>query len=301
MTREKFLENFYKIYEKNNENIFISSVPYPLIMAKNKNIAVGMGITPDTLMGIRFCEEKKVFIRQTGDELMYECEAEKLASYDGEDWSREIFLLLARFIKKTDMCGMQILFHCDCNDEFKNYFLAAAVGFCKCFLPKKNIAEILEYIMPKKMDFADKITLLCPKNTCFFETGEELSGYSFEDEYKIIIAKTKKHMKKDSRAEEDKNFEKPSGFKGLSEFIKKGAEESLKSCKNSEYTAMLYNEAKKYAEFVGIYKDCGVYAFIRDAEVDEFVRKTGEEYEKKAGSKPEFYICNSSQASFEKM
>ena len=90
-------------------------------------------------------------------------------------------------------------------------------------------------------------------------------------------------------------FLKSGNLAGFGELVKQSAVEYMSLIgKEAKNTELLFQIASPNTTVCGIYKERGIYAIIADTDVDNFINKVGSLYEKKAGKKPEFYICASS-------
>lgn len=81
------------------------------------------------------------------------------------------------------------------------------------------------------------------------------------------------------------------------EILTQSAEELLKAVgKPAEKVKKMFEISAALSAGCGIYRNKGIFAIVRNGEVDQFVDMVGHLYEKKAGTKPEFYICSSSES-----
>lgn len=351
MTGEVFSDNFQKVYAGKNEKPYIFKAAYGLLMlgeaiSEVERRVIGIGITPDTLIGIRLCREDIFYLRELDSEVMYECRRTELGVYRENNWAKDIFHLIGRLTKSINAAGAQILFYKEGKkEEFESYSAAAAIGFSDIFCKSLNPAALLGVILPDNINFADNakelISLEAAKDRFAFVENQipiylpaSLSGYKIiivltgekpfkNPDFKRVLDRMKEtgrgevssfsHISRDeiglyrdlpeyylalfARNESERITAGAEALKRgdinlFGDIVKQSGKEYLAAAgKSSSNIELLFEFASEISYVCGIYKNRGVFAVVADGEVDKFVAGVGEMYEKKAGSKPEFYIC----------
>lgn len=324
MNGDTFYETFYKVYGESDDRLHVFKLAHSMLVlgeaaASEGRRVIGLGITPDTFIGIRLCSDGSFYLRETDSEIMYDCEKNKLFAYRENDWAKNLFHILGRLCGSINISGAQVLFHKECGADFANYAAAVCYGFSKIFCSDITAAEILSMILPGNADFAEnarQLLSLDSQKGRFSLIENRVPVYIFPgmDDYMTVLALTGekafadpiKRAEQSGMTDEIKAFEeeenrrvtvgaallKKGDTEGFGRIVKKSAEEYLELAqKHSEKVKMLFKCAAALSDICGIYENRGIFSFVHKDVVDEFVDTLGAEYEKKAGTKPEFYIC----------
>lgn len=304
-----FRETFSKVYGESSEKIYIFKIAYGMIMlgeAVSESVGriIGTGIAPDTFIGVRFCKENCFYLRETDSEFMYECKTENLLEYSDKDWAKDIFRLIGHICLGKNINGAQVLLHKECGTDFAAYDTAVCYAF-------SNILNLLpdEWVrVINNINFAKSAKNLISLSSCvkgFWLVENQNPVYILHElpETKIVLAfcgKQKEFIAEDEsfiKNEEIRIIDGVAALKrgDLCEFGKK-VKESAKEyfdniSKNAENLKIMFDISKSYSDVCGIYEKRGIFTFVKDGKVDEFIEKVEEEYKKKSGEKPEFYIC----------
>ena len=97
-------------------------------------------------------------------------------------------------------------------------------------------------------------------------------------------------------------YPKISNFNDFCEIINESGREFIELCKNSELD-LLYNIAAKSPDILALRPTENIsfiYSIVEDANVDRFIEDFDREYEKKAGYKPTFFICDTATSGIER-
>lgn len=316
LTAETFNETFLKIYGKNSENLHIFKIAHGMTLlgdaaAEQIHRIIGIGIAPDTFIGIRFCEDDCFYLRETDSEIMYECKKSNLSEYNDMDWAANIFHLIGHFILSINISGAQILFHKECGAEFADYAVAVCYGFSNIFCKNLSLGELLGIVLPHSADFSENAKKLISfssskKGFLFVENLHPFYLLPMMEDKKIILILIGKRCFGKIEEKEYKDFVdneirrilnggealKKGDLSAFGKNVKESAQEYLTKAKgDTEKIEILFSTVSQFSDICGLYKKDGIFAFVNDNCVDEFVNKVSEEYEKKAGEKPEFYIC----------
>lgn len=337
MNGESFKQNFKKVYRDNEVPIYVFKAAHGFSMMGVTGInkcMLGMGIAPNTYVGIRICEDDMFYIRFSDSEMQYECKKDNLAGYNGEENIKQLFNALSGIC--GNIPGAQIYFHCDCAEkEFCEYLQALVYGFC--------MLTGTAYDMENKYDnFSEKarkkITVSAGENRCEMIENDKITFFSLPLKgCKIIIGKTGGKPFKPINFEETVNrlgidnyenisdeesamYKASEGYEILdyainekkrifkaaealgsgdfsmfSRIIKRSASEYLDIIKKSGGNLRtLYDIASSASIICGIYENSGIYSLVEDYRVDRFIKNIGDAYEHKIGKRPNFYVCASS-------
>lgn len=341
MTRDEFLNNFEKVFPKKDDKPFIFKAAYPVILMGEYNLSekqkvLGIGIKPDTYIGVRLRNDDNFYIRDISDVVVYQCVREELSYYKENEWAGELFSILSKMIKNTDISGAEILFYAEPkNKEIESYKASLCYAFFKITGEKFKNKELLNFMLPNDCTFSENAKALISLNSAknkvlLVENATPQYIHTIDTKYKIILILTEEKPFKGIefpkiKAEDDKDiiFDEYTIYKDLEDYsvmefskreqtrtdwailalkknnlrefgamVKASAEEYLaESNKKNSKVGTLFFTASILTEVCGLYKNRGVFAFVMEEKIDSFVEKVGKIYEKKAGKKPNFYIC----------
>ncbi len=333
MNGETLRQNFIKVYRDNNIpiNVFKAAHGFSLLCeAEPNSAAIGMGIAPNTYLGIRLCDEDSFYVRFPGSEMQYECSRNKLSEYSQNDCAEPIFKTIARLLKGNEsISGAQLYFQCECDEEkFAEYKAVLVYGMGTILGMNTSGENLMKFIYPDTMNFSENarniITLSSAENRCEAIEKTEISFFSLPfGGCKLVIGKTDTKPLKSVEYDEKKLDMGIAAYKGSDEYNKinyainekerfKQAKEALKhgeyarlghiirrsSCeylsvvkKNGSNLKMLFDMAAESSIICGIYERSGIYAIVEDNRVDSFIKAVGAAYERKIGKRPDFYVC----------
>ncbi len=318
-------ENFTKFYGKDDTGIKCCKsgcgiVFYGAGLEKSSLPVGGLSLSVDTDVVVRVKDDKKFDIILSDMNTEYECETENLNEFTGDRFSKSLFKACAML--KGDISGAECLIEYSVNDEkFKRpvISLISALGILnKGKVPDiETVKFLVENIEEEKYSFLPaelygrKNTLISRRNDGKWEyLPFNISGYkmliSYVDSKGIDIKKklSQDNMKRYTvneckRVELIKN--EIVNKKGITEEIGKLLSESAYELfdmlgKNAKVLSEMYKiseETGLSVAAVPLYSYCGVCAFVKDEDIDNYIRIFSKEYQKKAGAMPAFCICDS--------
>lgn len=229
MNKERFLDNFKKIYGDSKNETYIYKAAQPIFFLSygcigNSDHTISIGVNPDSGIGIRLNETGDFNLRFSDSNIEYNCKAEKLLEYSENNPAREYFRLLGKAIKNSGINGAEILLYREVTYEgFDNCKNSATYAFSDLFLKNKTISELADFVCENKKNYSDYLQIsasLSSKKNCFCVTGHNNVTLfpALFDKYNIIIAVSEKKIQKQN-------------FSALSNKIKKNTKD--------EYTSLL--------------------------------------------------------------
>lgn len=237
MTKDELLNNFEKVYSKKDTSPFIFKGAYPVILMGEHNpedsqTVLGIGVKPDTYIGVRLCDDN-FYISDIKERVVYQCKREELPYYKENKWAGELFLIISKMIKDTEIEGAEILFCAEGrNEEIESYKSVLCYAFSKITGKYFYDKELLNFILPNDCNFVENSRMLfslnSEKDKVMFADDASF-GYiaPIPSEYKILLILTD---------------EKP--FKGIDLARKKEKEEDFVI---DEYT--IYKDLEDYSAF----------------------------------------------------
>ncbi len=325
-------ENFKKIYDLSDEGIKCYKTCCGIVLYgagfDDGDLSMGgISLSVDTSIAIKTNNKKKFYIVFSDLNTQYECELDKLKTFVGDKLIKSMFDILA--MTRGSINGAEILIDYGINDKrfqrpsislitglgILNNGKIADIEFVKCLIDKN---EELYSFLPCEL-YGRKNTLLSrDKNGRLEYIPFNLDGFkmvlSLMDDrgfdIKHILSKSDNKSKnyiinEEKRAElikeelikngtiTEKTDEilKDSAYELLG-VLGKSAEKLLNMYKISEETGL----AKA---IVPMYSCFGICAFVPDEDVDKYVKKISEEYQKKVGAIPTLCICDSCDSGIE--
>lgn len=196
MNGESLRENFIKVYRENDAPVYVFKAAHGFSMTRETEInrcMLGMGIAPDTYMGVRLCEKDMFYVRYADSEMQYECHRSKLAEYNDSERAKPVFRSLAKLVMNKPVSGAQIYFCCECED-FSEYTAVLVYGFSTLLGIDASEERLLTFLYPEKYSYTKNaralITLSSAENRCEMieESGIILFSLPMKG-CKIIICK----------------------------------------------------------------------------------------------------------------
>ena len=327
MDAKEIKENFIKHYsgDDNGLKCYKSCCGIVLYGAglEDSGLCVGgLTLSVDTSIVIREKDDKIFDIICADTDIKYECDIEKLNSFTGDKFSKEMFNACA--ILKGNLCGAEILVEYSVNDrKFKRPLTSLMSGLGIFDKGKVPDFETVKYILDKGDEqsysflpaelYGRKNTLISRKNDGRWEylpfnlTGLKMV-ISYTDLKGIDIKKilSEDDMKKYSD-NETKRAELIKKEKGITEevgkIIKASAYELFdmlgKSAEKLKEMYKISEETGLCVLVVPLYNYYGVCAFLKDEDVDAYCDMISKEYQKKVGIMPTLCICDSDDSGVE--
>lgn len=317
MNAEIFRNNFSKVYSVGGQPIFVFKAAHAITLlphSGNTDFAVGMGVAPNTYIGIRPSENDIFTVGFFDSEIRYECKRKYLNAYASNDRAAPIFRTIGRFLNDYSVNGAEIYFEYEKN--FGECETAAAFAFS--YLSKQKIVyeNLFASMYSETADYCETakriITFSSVKNRCEIFQKNSLSYALLPlDNCNVVIAtidcKPIKLCEENAFCKNEKIY-----FDGIAsalkngkyiqsgEIIKQAATDYLSSCtKKCEKLKFLFEISSKRAVICGLYGQKGIYAIVENEKVDFFVKDVGTIYEQNHGNRPDFYIGAASSSQTE--
>lgn len=259
-----------------------------------------------------------LFTVQNADtDIAYQCSKNELAHYSDDNFARGIFRIIAQHNDKSDISGLDMLFKNNTtNTDFFNYS-GALTKALSCL----DNTIVSDEVPPFRTLFLDKNTQEYSENKLSF-SGKKIIVITIETKKQNIsgmcksaTARLPEGVPLDAQTISEKAFtetdnklltfiaeekKRVDAFKNESDFhtackaiTASGSE--LFSISNSDKLRTLQNilsTTDSALAFRPAFDNSAIYVITEDFAVDALIKKVEDEYEKKAGSKPAFYICD---------
>lgn len=266
-------------------------------------------------------------IQQTDDNTIFSCSKNNLDLYKEKNYATKIFQAidcLNSYSPNPPKCARLLYHHNTKIKSFHNY-LAPLISLYMLIYKESSPERILTALSPLKLLRKEYLSLLATLtlNKGHIKLSNNLSlsekDYLFPiDGNKIIIIKTDAKPKKiftdfsptaDPESltkeqqkilsffikEEDLILKYP-GISNFSEFYNliNESSEDLRSIIDSTELSILLEITEKTSALASraILNSSSIYSIVPDCDIDDFIKYTEKEYEKKAGYKPTFYITD---------
>jgi|GEM_PF-4989005 len=298
---------------------------------------LSLSLSPATTAVVREKSDRIYKIINSDSDVMYQCGEDKLLDYGDDMGQQGIFRAIA--LTKGNVKGAEILLNYSADrDRFKNPVttVAAALSLIgKNALPSpgeiSSLADSgtrLDKLTECKLGGRQNTVTLKSKNGSVGQLAFYLTGY------KLIIAKIKNTRETAAQKIHEAvkkaacNTSEQDPYERFCVNEQKRAErlcENIAACKavNGELADILKNSARELCSLTGkyghtlfeaykaaedtrlaaailvAYDYSGICAIVSNAETDNFVNSFSQSYERRQGSSPEFYICNTADSGIE--
>lgn len=283
-------------------------------------------ISAGTALSISF-EGTDFSIQQTHDNTVFSAEKKNLLNYSEKNYAAPIFHAISYLNShfKNDSDGLRLLYEHNTNSKgFYNY-LSPLISLFLLLFPGHTPTDALTALTPMKLSKKDYFSLFvtASQNKGHITLTDNLSLLTKDyllppDDVKIVIIKTDTKPKRifsDFSPTSDPDELSKEQQRILSFFIKEEERvlkypelkdigefhnlinesgEDLLSLLDTSAISLLVDITRKTPALSSrpIANSSSVYAIVPDTEVDNFIKYTENEYEKKAGYKPTFYITD---------
>ena len=283
-------------------------------------------ISAGTALSISF-EGTDFSIQQTHDNTVFSAEKKNLLTYSEKNYAAPIFHLISYLNShfKNDSDGLRLLYDHNTNSRgFYNY-LAPLISLFLLLFPGHTPVDALTALSPMNLSKKEYFSLLASTSQSkgHITLANNLSLLTKDyllprDAVKIVIIKTDSKLKRiltdfspmsdaDELSKEQQRilsffikeeervlkYPEIKDISGFHKLINESGEDLL-SLIDMPVISLLIDITRKTPALSSrpIANSSSIYAIVPDGEVDNFIKYTEKEYEKKAGYKPTFYITD---------